>query len=358
GWQLFDQLIHDPATAGIPVHVVSVREEDQLRGNQEGLTFLTKPVTKDILAELFDRIKAGRRNVRSLLVVEDDPVQRRQIADQFTRPGVEVFAVATGADALNALRKKTFDCIVLDLGLPDMTGMEFIDQAQSDDLTRSIPIIVYTAMDLSRRAQAKLKKTTQSVVAKDPASGAELAEQVEHWLRGLEPVAEASPAGNGSGNGRKSAATTAVAAPPKRAARGTSRGTPGGSLSGQRLLVVDDDVRNIYALTALLEREGAEVLNAETGQEALEILASESAIGAVLMDVMMPEMDGLETTRRIRAEPRHQGLPIIALTAKAMQGDREKCLEAGASDYIAKPVDTGQLLDLLRRWTAGAAERA
>jgi CheY-like chemotaxis protein len=122
--------------------------------------------------------------------------------------------------------------------------------------------------------------------------------------------------------------------------------------------VVDDDVRNIYALTALLEREGAEVLNAETGEEALEVLATEDHIGAVLMDVMMPEMDGLETTRRIRADARHQGLPIIALTAKAMQGDREKCLEAGASDYIAKPVDAGQLLDLLRRWTAGAAERA
>jgi signal transduction histidine kinase/HAMP domain-containing protein/DNA-binding response OmpR family regulator len=360
GWQLYDQLIHDPATARIPVHVVSVREEEQGRGADEGLTFLTKPVTQETLGELFERIKAGRRDVRSLLVVEDDPVQRRQIADQFARPGVEVVPVGTGAAALNALKQKTFDCIVLDLGLPDMNGMEFIEQAQADELTRSVPIVVYTALELTRRAQAKLKKTTRGVVAKDPNSGSDLVEQVGLWLRGLEPAAEPARAGRGSGNGngRKSTAETAVAALPKRAARGTSRGTPGGSLSGKRLLVVDDDVRNIYALTALLEREGAEVLNAETGQEAIDMLASETAIGAVLMDVMMPEMDGLETTRRIRAEPRNQGLPIIALTAKAMQGDREKCLEAGASDYIAKPVDAGQLLDLLRRWTAGAAERA
>jgi CheY-like chemotaxis protein len=355
GWQLYDQLIHDPATAGIPVHVVSVREEDQQRGAEHGLTFLTKPVTKDTLAQLFERIKAGRRNVRSLLVVEDNPVQRREIAAQFARPGLEVVAVGSGEEALKALTKKTFDCIVLDLGLPDMTGSQFIAAAQSDESTRSIPIVVYTSMDLSKRAQGKLKKTARGIVIKDPNNTQELLEEVGHWLRGLEPAAAPAKRGEGNGNGRGAAGTAATA----RHRRGSRpKGTPGGPLSGKRLLVVDDDVRNIYALTALLEREGAEVLNAESGSEAIEMLGSQADIDAVLMDVMMPEMDGLQTTGIIRQKPQFQGLPIIAVTAKAMQGDRERCLEAGASDYIAKPVDAEQLVNLVRRWTAGAVERA
>jgi CheY-like chemotaxis protein len=355
GWQLYDQLIHDSATASIPVHVVSVREEDQHRGAENGLTFLTKPVTKDSLGQLFERIKAGRRNVRSLLVIEDNPVQRREIVDQFARPGLEVMAVATGGEALKALKKKTFDCIVLDLGLPDMTGSQFIEAAQSDEATRSIPIVVYTSMDLSKRAQGKLKKGARGVVMKDPANADELLEEVGHWLRGLETAPAPAKRGQGNGNGRGSL-STAAPAPLKRSSR--PRGTPGGPLSGKRLLVVDDDVRNIYALTALLEREGAEVLNAESGAEALEMLGSQGDVDAVLMDVMMPEMDGLQTTGLIRQNPQFQGLPIIAVTAKAMQGDREKCLDAGASDYIAKPVDAEQLVDLVKRWTAGAVERA
>jgi CheY-like chemotaxis protein len=355
GWAVYDTLVHDPATAGIPVHVISVREEDQIRGAEEGLTFLTKPVTKDTLGDLFGRIKGRRARSKSLLVIEDDAVQRREIVDQFSRPGLEILAVGAGADALNMLASRTFDCIVLDLGLPDMTGFEFIEKVQEDPIARAIPIVVYTAVDLSRRAQSKLKKTTRSVVHKDPESHDELTEQVVHFLRGLAP-ADTRPqaAGNGhhEGNGRSSkprpAGTTATARP-----RGAT-----GRLTGKRVLVVDDDVRNIYALTALLERSEAVVVSAETGRQAIEILRSMRDIDAVLMDVMMPEMDGFETTRAIRQMPEMQGLPIIALTAKAMQGDRERCLDAGASDYIAKPVDGTQLIELVHRWTvaAGAGE--
>jgi len=354
GWQLYDQLIHDPATAGIPVHVVSVREEDQHRGADAGLTFLTKPVTKETLGQLFERIKAGRRNVRSLLVVEDNPVQRREIADQFAGPGLEVTAVGTGGEALKALQARTFDCIVLDLGLPDMTGSRFIDAVQSEEATRSIPIVVYTSMDLSKRAQGKLKKSTRGVVMKDPTNTQELLDEVGRWLRGLVPAAQPAR-GNGNGNGR---ATSGTAVGGRLRGKSGPKGVPGGPLSGKRLLVVDDDVRNIYALTALLEREGAEVLNAESGAEAIEMLGAQAGVDAVLMDVMMPEMDGLQTTGIIRQNPKFQGLPIIAVTAKAMQGDLEKCLDAGASDYIAKPVDTEQLVELVRRWTAGVVERA
>ena len=190
---------------------------------------------------------------------------------------------------------------------------------------------------------------------KDPNNPRELLDEVGHWLRGLAPAPAAAKRGNGNGNGR-GASSAALRAPLRRSAR--PQGTPGGPLSGRRLLVVDDDVRNIYALTALLEREGAAVLNAESGPEAIEIVGTQAGIDAVLMDVMMPEMDGLQTIGIIRQNPEFQGLPIIAVTAKAMQGDREKCLDAGASDYIAKPVDTEQLIDLVKRWTAGAVERA
>jgi len=352
GWQLYDQLIHDPATASIPVHVLSVHESDQRRGTDAGLTFLTKPVTKEALGELFGRIKAGRRHLRSLLVVEDDLVQRREIVRQFARPSLEVVAVGTGAEGLEALKKRSFDCVVLDLGLPDMTGTSFIEAAQGDALTRSIPIVVYTAMDLSRRTHTRLKKTTKGVIMKDPGAGTqELLEEVGRWLRGLETVT-AGPPSRGNGNGRSRGAAA------RRAPRVPADAPPGGPLAGKRLLVVDDDVRNIYALTALLEREGAEVLNAESGAEAIEILGRKNNLDAVLMDVMMPELDGLQTTALIRENPAFQGLPIIAVTAKAMQGDRERCLEAGASDYIAKPVDAEQLVELVRRWTAGAVEKA
>ncbi|HEX6349037.1 MAG TPA: HAMP domain-containing protein [Candidatus Dormibacteraeota bacterium] len=349
GWQLYDQLLHDPSTAGIPVHVVSVRETDQRRGAESGLTFLTKPVTKDELAQLFARIKAGRPHKGSLLVVEDEPVQRREIVRQFVQPDLEVVAVGTGTEGLEILKKKHFDCVVLDLGLPDMTGSNFIDAVQADPFTRSVPIVVYTSLDLSRRAQAKLKKMTRGVVMKDPDSSQELLEEVGHWLRGLETMATPTPART-NGNGRSAA--------PKRAPSPPGAAERPGQLTGKRLLVVDDDVRNIYALTALLEREGAEVLNAESGVEAIELLGRKTRVDAVLMDVMMPELDGLQTTAVIRENPEFQGLPIIAVTAKAMQGDRERCLEAGASDYIAKPVDAEQLVELVRRWTAGAVGKA
>jgi len=350
GWHLYDQLIRDPATASIPVHVVSVHESDQRRGADAGLTFLTKPVTKEELGQLFTRIKGGQRHMRSLLVVEDEPIQREEIVRQFAQPGLEITAVGTGAEGLDALKKKTFDCVILDLGLPDMTGTAFIEAAQSDPLTRATPIVVYTSLDLSRRAQTKLKKTARGVVIKDPNSSQELLEEVGHWLRGLELVPAGQPV-PGNGNGR----STGPATPRRPRSAGKTRN--GGLLRGKRLLVVDDDVRNIYALTALLEREGAQVLNAESGVEAIEVLSRQPNLDAVLMDVMMPELDGLQTIGVIRENSQFQGLPIIAVTAKAMQGDRERCLEAGASDYIAKPVDAEQLIELLRRWTAGAVER-
>ena len=332
GWAVLDRLKHDPETAEIPVHIISVFEDGAERGiNQGASTYLTKPVGKETLEGLFARIDAfistgGRR----LLVVEDEPVQLQHILDAVGGQGdVEAVGVASGKAALDQLRKSRFDCVVLDLGLPDVDGYKLVDQIHKLPGQKDLPIIIYTAAELSVNSEARLRKTAKSVIQKSAESSQELAHEVNGFLnrvRQVRPVA------------------TAVAEPVR------PPEAPDVQLSGRRALIVDDDVRNIFALTALLERQGMVVAHAESGRDALELLHENPSIEVVLMDIMMPGMDGYEAMAGVRRIGGLENLPIIAVTAKAMKGDREKCLEAGASDYIAKPVDPEQLLALLRSW--------
>jgi CheY-like chemotaxis protein/HAMP domain-containing protein len=351
GWTVLERLRRSEATRQIPVHVISVREEDAQRGLEEGLTFLTKPVTKETLEALFRGLRPPAQGPRRILVVEDDPVQQRDIVAQLTGPELDVLAVGTGQDAIRAVEQREVDCIVLDLGLPDMSGFDLIDRVREDPRRRGIPIIVYTALDLTKRAQSRLRKSTRSVLTKDRTEPDRLLEKVRHFLMEAVPDAPEPPA-------KLPRARPAAKA---RAARGNGHrraAPPPDGLGGRRVLVVDDDVRNVFALTALLERHGMEVLTAENGMEAIEILERTPGIDVVLMDVMMPEMDGYQTIGEIRKRAELRGLPIIALTAKAMKGDRERCLAAGASDYVAKPVDPGQLVSLLRIWVQVARSHA
>ncbi len=328
GWTVLDRLKHDPETRHIPVHIISGTEEP-LRGLRQGaLAYLNKPTSKEDLDEAFANIKTFiERKVKRLLVVEDDEVQRNSIVELIGNDDVRTTAVRTGEEALAELQKDEFDCMVLDLGLPDMTGFQLIQKIRKDDRLTDLPIIIYTGRQLTRKQETELRRVADTIIVKDVQSPERLLDETTLFLHRVQ----------------------ANLPPPKRQMLEQVRlNDP--VLSHKRALVVDDDVRNIFALTSLLERHQMEVVYAENGKDAVEILESTPGIDIVLMDVMMPEMDGYETTRAIRKKAKFKQLPIIALTAKAMKGDRENCIGAGASDYIAKPVDTEQLLSLLRVW--------
>jgi CheY-like chemotaxis protein len=265
--------------------------------------------------------------MRRLLVVEDDPAEQLSVAELLGHTDIEIVTVATGGAALAALRANAFDCVVLDLRLPDMSGFDLLEEIQIDDALRRIPIIVFTGRDLSDSEEAALRRNAKSIVLKGVRSPERLLDETALFLHRV--IADLPD------SKRKMIEALHESDEP---------------LTGRKVLVVDDDIRNIFALNSLLERHNMEVITATNGQEAIKLVESTENLSLVLMDVMMPEMDGYETMRRIRMRQEFRMLPIIALTAKAMKGDREKCLEAGASDYVAKPVNTDQLLSLVRLW--------
>ncbi|MEK6371103.1 MAG: HAMP domain-containing protein [Acidobacteriota bacterium] len=329
GWTVLDRLKHDKATRHIPVHIISADEESG-RGLKLGaFAQVQKPVTKEGLDEAFAKIKGFvERQNKSLLIIEDNADQRGAMAELIGGEGdVEISAVSSGKEALETLRQRRFDCIVLDLGLPDMNGFEFINRLKNELHIEDIPIIVYTGRELTKKEETELKRMAEAIIIKDVHSPDRLLDETalflhrvesklpEHKRQILEQLHESDPV-----------------------------------LAGKKALIVDDDMRNIYALTSLLERHKMEVLYAESGAEGIDVLRRSPDVDVVLMDVMMPEMDGYEAMRRIRGMDEYKSLPMIALTAKAMKGDREKCMEAGASDYITKPIDAQQLVSLLRVW--------
>ena len=262
--------------------------------------------------------------MKRVLVVDDDPVQRQHIVAMVGPMQAEAVAVATGEDALAVLKERRFDSVVIDLGLPGLSGWEVIDHIRGTASLRSTPLIVYTARDLTRKEELRLGRATRSIVIKEVRSPERLREEIERTL--AEPDSEAVVKST-NGNGQ-----------------------PDPSLSGKKVLVVDDDIRNIFALTAMLERQGMVVISVDNGKDAIRIAQEDGDIDIALVDVMMPEMDGYVTMRHMRELPSFKNQPIVALTAKAMKGDREKCIEAGASDYIAKPVNSTHLLSMLRAW--------
>jgi CheY-like chemotaxis protein len=328
GWTVLNNLKLDPATRHIPVQVLSVEEERQHGLSHGAFSYLVKPATTEDLEQAFDRIKTYvRPHKKRLLVIEDNDIERESIVALIAHDDIDVRAVGTAADALSELSGGSYDCCVVDLRLPDMSGFELLERIQSDAALRDIPIVVFTGKELSDDEEQRLKVVAKSVVLKDVQSPERLFDETALFLHRV------------------------VADLPK-AKRQMLERLHGSNdvLKGRKVLVVDDDARNIFALTTVLENQEMEVVSATNGRHAIELIQNTSDLSVVLMDIMMPEMDGYETMRQIRRQPEFRTLPILALTAKAMKGDREKCLEAGASDYIAKPVNTDQLLSLLRVW--------
>ncbi len=328
GWRVLDRLKDDPTTRHIPVYMISVTDEPERSLQHGALGFLHKPADKEALSGVLGTIRSFiERQVKNLLVVEDDEVQRQSIVELIGNGDVKIAAVATGQEALDVLERQHFDCMVLDLLLPDIPGLEVIQRLKKQPTLRSLPIVVYTGKDLSRKEETQLKRLSQTIILKDVKSPERLLDETALFLH----------------------RNTANLPEAKREILERLHHSDT-VLAGKRVLIVDDDIRNIFAMTSVLERHKMEVVAAESGKDALEQIGKTPPPDIVLMDIMLPELDGYETTRRIREKPEFKGLPIIALTAKAMKGDREKCIEAGASDYIAKPVDTEQLLSLLRVW--------
>ncbi len=328
GWTVLDRLKHHPNTRHIPVHIVSVEEGRQRSLQLGAIAYLQKPVSSEALSKALTDIKGFvERRVKNLLVVEDDEIQRLSIVDLIGNHDVSTTAVGSGAEALASLRSGHFDCIVLDLGLPDMTGFELIEQIKQDAILKNMPIIIYTGKELTRAEETQLKRMAETIILKDVRSPERLLDETALFLHRVQANLPAH----------------------KRQILEQLYQTDS-TLAGKKVLIVDDDMRNIFALTSMLERHQMQIVYAENGRDGIAMLQNTPDINIVLMDVMMPEMDGYETMQAIRNLPQFTSLPMIALTAKAMKGDREKCIEAGASDYITKPVDTEQLLSLLRVW--------
>ena len=328
GWAVLDRLKHDANTRHIPVHVMTVEEGKQRSLQQGAIAYLQKPISSETLHQAINKIKVFvERRVKNLLVVEDDENQRLSIVELIGNTDVATTAVSTASEALQAIRNGQFDCVVLDLGLPDMSGFELIEQIKKLPNGETLPIIVYTARELTRAEDVQLRRIAETIIVKDVRSPERLLDETALFLHRVQADLPA----------------------PKRQILEQLQNSDF-QLAGKKVLIIDDDVRNIFALTSMLERYQMQIFYAENGSDGIAVLENNPDINAILMDVMMPEMDGYETTRRIRSNPKFKSLPIIALTAKAMQGDREKCIEAGASDYITKPVDIEQLLSLLRVW--------
>jgi CheY-like chemotaxis protein/signal transduction histidine kinase len=328
GWTVLSQLKQNPLTRHIPVQIVTLDEDRQHGLSRGAFAFVTKPTTADGVHAALTRIKEYAQPRRKrLLVVEDNDVERASITELLGSADIEILTSGTGADALMKLRSEPCDCVVLDLRLPDMSGFEVLEHIGADNNLADLPVVVFTGRELTAEEDVKLHTMARSIVVKGVESPERLLDETAlflHRVIGDLPVEKQ-----------------------KMLERLTSSDE---DLLGKSVLLVDDDARNIFALSSVLERRGMHVLTANTGREAIELIESIPNIAIVLMDIMMPEMDGYETMVSIRGNPNFRRLPIVALTAKAMKGDREKCLEAGASDYLAKPVNTDQLLSALRMW--------
>ncbi|HZS35538.1 MAG TPA: response regulator, partial [Polyangia bacterium] len=330
GWAILDRLKRNPRTRHIPVHVISVIDRKQRGATVGAFAYLEKPVTKDALDGALTHVSRFlERGVKRLLLVEDDATQRKSISALVGEgDDVEITGVPTAEQAIEQLQLHEFDCMVVDLLLPGSDGGKLIEDVKSNPRFRDLPIVVYTGKELQPGEEKRLKRYAESVIVK---SGLQSPERLlEDTVTFLHRVDEKLPEH-----------TRSILA---------ERRVHDHALSGRKVLIVDDDVRNIFALTSVLETHEMQVIYADNGLAGIELLDQTSDVDLVLMDVMMPDMDGLETIRRIRKNPNHMSLPIIAITAKALKDDREKCLTAGASDYIPKPVDTEKLVELIRLW--------
>ncbi|MBV4458289.1 response regulator [Pseudomonas sp. COR58] len=328
GLTVLQRLKEHPETRHIPVHVISVEDRVEAAMHMGAIGYAVKPTTRDELKDVFARLEAKlTQKVKHVLLVEDDDLQRESIARLIGDEDIEITAVGLAQDALELLRTTVFDCMVIDLKLPDMLGNDLLKRMSTEDIRSFPPVIVYTGRNLTRDEEADLRKYSRSIIIKGARSPERLLDEVTLFLHKVESQLS---------HERQKMLKTA-----------RSRDKV---FEGRKVLLVDDDVRNIFALTSALEHKGAVVVIGRNGREAIERLNEIEDIDLVLMDVMMPEMDGFEATMEIRKDPRWRKLPIIAVTAKAMKDDQERCLQAGANDYLAKPIDLDRLFSLIRVW--------
>jgi CheY-like chemotaxis protein len=328
GWTVLNHLKQDAATRHIPVQMLTL-DEDRHHGLSRGaFAYVTKPSTTEDLDVALTRIRDYSQPRRKrLLVVEDNPAEQLSTRELLGYEDIDIDVVDSGAAALLALSEGNYDCVVLDLRLPDMSGFDVLEQLRDNPRLKDLPVVVFTGRELTAEEGAQLQTLARSVVVKDVESPERLLDETALFLHRV------------------------IADLPKEKQNMLDRlHRSDDALANRKVLVVDDDVRNIFAVSSVLERRGMTVLSAGTGREAIETIESTPDLAIVLMDIMMPEMDGYETMQVIRQNSALRRLPIIALTAKAMKGDRERCLEAGASEYLAKPVNTEQLLSVLRMW--------
>ncbi|OEZ93568.1 signal transduction histidine-protein kinase BarA [Janthinobacterium sp. HH106] len=328
GLLVLQQLKENPLTRHIPVHIVSGNDQIQEAMQLGAIGYATKPRTREQLKEVFRKLESKfTQQMKRILLVEDDERQRESVVHLISDNDVEITAVALGEQALELLKTQIFDCMIIDLKLPDIQGNELLERMEHEELCSFPPVIVYTGRNLSREEEADLMKYSRSIIIKGARSPERLLDEVTLFLHKVESELSSERQGM------------------LQQVRSRER-----VFEGRKILLVDDDVRNIFALTNALEQKGVVVEIGRNGFEAISKLNSVDDIDLVLMDVMMPGMDGLEATRLIRADGRYNKLPIIAITAKAMKNDQEECLQAGASDYLAKPIDLDRLYSLLRVW--------
>ena len=321
GWTVIERLKADPSTRHIPVHFLTATD-DTGRGRELGAVgFLTKPVTREAISEAFERLlHFAKGRTRHLLVVDDDAHARSAVRTLLSQDDVAIDEAGSAEEALQKIAATGYDCIVLDLGLPGMSGMDMLEKlAASGSIP---PVVVYSGRELSREENLRIRQYTDSIVIKGARSPERLMDEVSLFLHSIRDA-------------RQGAATPAAS---------------DDGLRGHHVLLVDDDMRNLFALSKVLRDWHMQVSMAQDGQKAMQVLAENTQVELVLMDIMMPGMDGYEATRAIRAQPNFTNLPIIALTAKAMRGDRERCLEAGANDYLSKPIDVDKLASIMRMW--------
>ncbi len=327
GWKVLDLLKNDLNYRHIPIHLISGEENRILALKRGARSFLLKPLSNEILDNLFsDILKFDSKITRQLLIVEDNEVESSQLVKLLQEETIEITVASSGEHALELLKEKTFDTIILDYMLADISGMELIKRMKQEQ-NLLVPIIIYSARDFSKQELSQLNKLSSSIILKDVNSLDRLLEETMLFLH-----------------------VNYANFPTEKRRMLENIRMKGDILSGKKVLVVDDDVRNLFAITTVFERYNINVVTAESGKEAIALMNESSDIEMVLMDIMMPEMDGYETTQKIRREHKNNSLPIIAVTAKAMKGDRQKCLEAGASDYITKPLKMDQLLSMMRMW--------
>ncbi len=328
GWTVLNALKENPVTRHIPVHIMSVQETTIDALQRGAIGFMTKPVTREGLEDAFKRIEeVVDKEIKDLLIVEDNSTQRLGIVSLIGDMEVNIVEAESGERALAALRNGGFDCMILDLGLPDMTGFDLLDRMAVEKDIGMVPVIVYTGRDLTREEEAELKKHAESIIIKGVRSEERLLDEVALFLH-----------------------KTVSAMPARKREMIINLHDRDAMLAGKTILLVDDDMRNLFALAKILSEKGMNVLKAEDGQKAMAVLDKHPDVDLVLLDIMMPVKDGYQTACEIRRNRRFSDLPIIALTAKAMKDDRDKCIASGASDYLSKPVDAERLLSMLRVW--------